>query len=101
MFTSTHGFGRDQLRPTALSAAGESSVARLSRFEDQQPITRNFATDMMLSTVNQDSHYGLGPSPRACEARVDAFGIMLAADAVGDRTRRHRTAGIGRGGHAP
>ena len=68
---------------------------------DQQPITSNFTTDMMLPTVKQDSHYGLGPSPRTREARVDAFGIMLAADATGDRTRWHRTAGIGRGGYAP
>jgi hypothetical protein len=56
---------------------------------------------MMLPTVYQDSHYGLGLSPRPCEARVDAFGIMLAADAIGDRIRWHRTAGIGRGGYAP
>lgn len=102
MFTSTHGpRGREPLRPDAPSATGESSVTRLSRFKDQQPITRNFTTDMMLPTVNQDSHYGLGRSPRPSEACVDAFGIVLAADAIGDGTKRYRTAGTGRGGDAP
>ena len=56
---------------------------------------------MMLPTVDKDSHYGLGLDPRTAEARVDASGSIVAADATGNRSARYRTAGMGRGGYAP
>jgi len=93
--------GRDPLRPDAPSATGKSSVARLSRFTHSQLDTLHFTRGMMLPTVRYDSQFGLGFSPRTCEARVDAADIMSAADATGNRSARYRTAGIGRGGYAP
>ena len=55
----------------------------------------------MLPTVGYDSQYGLGLFPSTCKARVDAAGILSAADTIGDRSARYRTAGSGRGGYAP
>jgi hypothetical protein len=99
MFTSTHGraIGGDPLSPTANSGGrtiGDATFAFMY-------LKLNSISRMTFTPLDREAPRGLGYSPRSWSNRIQAVDVLSAASAIGDRGARYRSAGMGRGGHAP
>jgi len=63
-------------------------------------LTLNSSSHMTFTQLDSETPRGLGYFPRSWSERIQAADV-LSADAIGDRRARYRSAGMGRGGHAP
>jgi hypothetical protein len=99
MFTSTHGraVGSEPLSPTANSGGRTIGDAT---FAFMHP-TLNSISRMTFTPFDREAPRGHGYSPRSWSDRIQAVGVQSAASAIGNRGARYRSAGMGRGGHAP